>query len=370
MRSVHTLWRCVLVGAHRQHTCAGLTYQSVWLAASVLSVTAYTRNEIISWDFPHTPLISPSLCQSTRLSLSLSLLPAQQYPPLLCAAQSWSLPATQSPCNYLCSPHCTLRRSKENQSGAACETLYTWAGKGRGCVHSEERLIVCTVIFPRHWDILLFIWFACRKWKAWILSDFLLGMYAAKECLIYYMHAVLDQYYNCNGTSNLPTSACNKRLTHTHYPFLTSALPGFTSPSRISRSDPCPTHSFGSGVFGTRSSPSFASFLSASPSTSAGGCQGVCMCGTYEHTCSRTVKAKYIFFKSFQFQNLVSHRGRGKYYAWETYMMRVVPGPLTMYLSTTQTYAIKGNWRQLTGSSKNLSLTGTWSGVYCCKRQC
>ena len=39
-------------------------------------------------------------------------------------------------------------------------------------------------------------------------------------------------------------------------------------------------------------------------------------------------------------------------------MMRVVPGPLAIYLTTTQTYAIKGNWRQLTGSSKNLSLTG------------
>ena len=141
--------------------------------------------------------------------------------------------------------------------------------------------------------------------------------------------------------------------------YLSSALPGFTSPSRISRSDPCPTHSFGSGVFGTRSSPSFASSLSASPSTSAGGCQGVCMCGTYEH--SHTVKAK---FESFQFHKLVSHRGRGKYYAWETLYETCTSSTIK------QTYVTKGNWRQLTGSSKNLSLTRTLSGIHCCNRQC
>lgn len=140
-----------------------------------------------------------------------------------------------------------------------------------------------------------------------------------KNGLVYYLHTVQDQQYNCKGASNLVPTSCMKQkthtVTHTHCPFLTSVLPGFTLPSRISRSDPCPTHSFGSGVFGTSSSPSSASFLAASSSTSAGGCQGVCVCVAKRYILHTNISIPsgqkiHFTFKSYHFQKLVCHRGR------------------------------------------------------------
>lgn len=199
-----------------------------------------------------------------------------------------------------------------------------------------------------------------------------------KNGLVYYLHTVQDQQYNCKGASNLPTSCMKQKthtVTHTHCPFLTSVLPGFTLPSRISRSDPCPTHSFGSGVFGTSSSPSSASFFAASSSTSAGGCQGVCVCVAKRYILHTNISIPSGQKKTFYFQVLsLSEVGLPQRKAMPGRQHTRLATWATIkrfnYLSTSHNYVIKGIWRQVTGSSKTYPCVGLQSGAHCCNRQC
>ena len=200
-------------------------------------------------------------------------------------------------------------------------------------------------------------------------------MYIAKE-----RPSLLLAYSTGSALQLQRLVAWNKRHTHTHThthcPLLTSVLPGFTLPSRISRSDPCPTHSLGSGVFGTRSSPSSASFFADSPSTSAGGCQGVCVCVAKRYIPYMNISVQQqqpkillllsnpIIFRSWSpTKKGVENAMPGRQHT------RLVPGPQSNSCPQSQLCnqgeLETGNWKQ-----QNLSLRGTQSGVHCCNRQC